>query len=65
MFPKRLPKKMSCVHANGSPLQAEEWTLFLFATMLAASLKPTTIKVYLSAVRSLHIELGSADRLRD
>ena len=47
----------------GSPCPAEEWTLCLFASFLAKSLKHSSIKVYLSAVRSLHIEMGFADPL--
>jgi len=51
------------VHPNGSPCPAEEWTLCLFATSLAESVRHSTIKVYLSAVRSLHIEQGLPDPL--
>ena len=50
-------------HSSGSPCPADEWTLCLFATFLARSVQHTTIKVYLSAVRSLHIEQGFADPL--
>ena len=53
------------VHPNVSPFPTEEWTLCLFATQLSASLQPPTIKVYLSAVRSLRIERGYADPLKD
>ena len=42
----------------GSPCPADEWTLCLFATFLASSLKYASIKVYLSAVRALHVECG-------
>ena len=52
------------VHPNVSPFPTEEWTLCLFATQLSASLQPPTIKVYLSAVRSLRIERGYADPLK-
>ena len=51
------------IHSSGSPCPADEWTLCLFATFLARSVQHTTIKVYLSAVRSLHIEQGFADPL--
>lgn len=51
------------LHSNGSPCPADEWTLCLFATFLAESIQHASIKVYLSAVRSLHIEQGFADPL--
>ena len=47
----------------GSPCPTEEWTLCLFITHLAQSVCHTTIEVYLSAVRALHIEQGFADPL--
>ena len=53
------------IHANGSPCPADEWTLCLFATSLAPSLRYSSIKVYLSAIRSLHIELGFPDPLQN
>jgi len=46
------------VHPSVSPCPADECTLCLFATFLANSVQHATIKVYLSAVRSLHIEQG-------
>ena len=46
-----------------SPCPADEWTLCLFVTHLAQSVCHATIKVYLSAVRALHIEQGFADPL--
>ena len=55
----------SRLQVNGSPYPATEWTICMFATMLAASLQPASIKVYLSAVRSIHIELGYPDPLKD
>ena len=51
------------LNSNRSPLPSNEWTLCLFATWLASSLKPASIKVYLSAVRALHIEHGYSDPL--
>jgi hypothetical protein len=51
------------MNSRGSPLPAEEWTLCLFATWLANDLKAASIKVYLSAVRALHIEQGLPDPL--
>lgn len=51
------------LNSSGSPYPTDEWTLCLFATFLAESLRHSSIKVYLSAVRSLHIEHGFADPL--
>jgi hypothetical protein len=51
------------MNSHGSPLPAEEWTLCLFATWLADDLKAALIKVYLSAIRALHIEQGFPDPL--
>ena len=49
------------LQANGSPCPADEWTLCVSATFLADSLRAASIKVYLSAVHSLHIEYGFPD----
>ncbi|KAK3730981.1 hypothetical protein QZH41_020373, partial [Actinostola sp. cb2023] len=46
-----------------SACPADEKTLSLFITFLAQTLQHRSIKVYLSAVRSLHIEQGFADPL--
>ena len=53
------------LHPNGSPCPASEWTLCLFATHLSSSLCSSSIKIYLSAVRSMHIDLGLPDPLVD
>ena len=53
------------IHSSGSPCPADEWTLCLFATFLAGSLQHSSIKVYLSGVRALHIEQGFADPLHN
>ena len=53
------------IHLSGSPCPTDEWTLCLFATFLASSVQHATIKVYLSAVRALHIEQGFSDPLVD
>ena len=53
------------VNQQGCPCPADEWTLCLFSTFLAQSLKYSSIKVYLSAVRSLHIDSGFADPLHN
>ncbi len=46
------------LHPGGSPIPASEETLMLFATYLTYRLQPRSIKVYLYAVRNLHIENG-------
>ncbi|XP_068743127.1 uncharacterized protein [Montipora capricornis] len=51
------------LHPSGSPCPTDEWTLCLFATFLAGSVQHSSIKVYLSAVRALHIEEGFPDPL--
>lgn len=51
------------LHGSGSPCPADEWTLCLFVTHLADSIQHSSIKVYLSAVRALHIEQGWPDPL--
>ncbi len=43
------------LNSNRSPLPSDDWTLYLFTTWLASSLKPVSIKVYLSAIQTLHI----------
>ena len=48
---------------NGSPCPADECTLCLFVSFLADSNHHSSIKVYLSAVCSLHIEQGFPDPL--
>ena len=50
--------QMCKLHPSGPPCPTDEWTLCLFATFLARSVQHSSIKVYLSAVRSLHIEEG-------
>ena len=51
------------LHSSGSPCPADEWTLFLFVFFLAARIQHSSIKVYLSGVRALHIEQGFPDPL--
>ena len=53
------------IHPSGSPCPVDEWTLCLFMTFLAKTVQYSTIKVYLSAVRSLHIDQGFPDPLVD
>ena len=51
------------LNSAGSPCPADEWTLCLFATFLANRIQHSSIKVYLSGVRALHIEQGFPDPL--
>ena len=51
------------LHPSGSPCPADEWTLCLFVTFLARTIRHSSIKVYLSGVRALHIEQGFPDPL--
>jgi len=51
------------LHSSGSPCPADEWTLCLFATFLAKRIQHSSIKVYLSSIRALHIEQGFPDPL--
>ena len=46
---------------NGDILPASEGTLVYFALYLARTVKHSTIKLYLSAVRNLHISCGHSD----
>ena len=54
-------QKLGKLHSSGSPCPVDEWTLCLFATFLAHSLRHSSIKVYLLAARSLHNEQGFPD----
>ena len=58
-------RQLGKIHPSGSPCPVEEWTLCLFATFLANTVQYSTIKVYLSAVRSLYIDQGFPDPLVD
>ena len=53
------------VNSSSSPCPATEWTPCLFATFLADALRHTSIKVYLSAVQSLHVDQGFPDPLEN
>ena len=46
---------------GGDILLASEGTLIYFATYLAKTVKHSTIKLYLAAVRNVHILCGHAD----
>ena len=56
--------QMGRIHASGSPCPADEWTLCLFVTFLSQSIHHSSIKVYLSAVRALHVKQGFCDPLQ-
>lgn len=53
------------LHPSGSPCTTDEWTLCLFVTFLARTLQHSSIKVYLSGIRALHIDQGFPDPLTD
>ena len=48
---------------EGDILPASEGTLIYFASYLARTVKHSTIKLYLAAVRNLHISCGHGDPL--
>ena len=52
-----------CTNQDGSILPASEQALMRFCSHLADRLYHTSIKVYLSGVRSLHIDTGFSDPL--
>jgi len=51
-------RQLGKLHPSGSPCPADEWTLCLFVTFVARTIQHSSIKVYLSWVRALHIEQG-------
>ena len=53
------------LHPSGLPCPADEWTLCLFAPFLARFVHHSSIKVYLSGVRALHVEQGFPDPLQN
>ena len=53
------------LHPSGSPCPTNEWTLCLFVTFLARTLQHSSIKVYLSGIRALHIYQRFPDPLTD
>ena len=56
-------EKHSLLNPNGSPLPADELSILRFIGHLSKSCIASTIRVYLSAVRSLHIQEGFQDPL--
>ena len=53
------------VHDSGDILPASEGTLIYFASYLARSVRHSTIRLYLAAVRNLHILCGHSDPLAE
>ena len=51
------------LHPSGTPFPVSESTLEIFVGHLASSVSYRTVKSYLCAVRSLHIDLGHGDPL--
>lgn len=51
------------MNQDGSVLPASEQTLMRFSSHVADRLHHTSIKVYLSGIRSLHIDMGFSDPL--
>ena len=57
-------RQLGKLHPSGSPCPTDEWTLCL-VTFLARTLQHSSIKVYLSGIRALHIDQGFPDLLAD
>ena len=51
------------ISSEGDILPASEGTLIYFSSYLARTVKHSTIKLYLAAVRNLHISCGHGDPL--
>ena len=60
-----LYQQLGKLHPSGSPCPRDEWMLCLFVTFLARTLQDSSIKVYLSGIRALHINQGFLDPLAD
>ena len=54
-----------CQLQRWSPFPATDIMLCCFAGSLASKVRPTCIRVYLSAVRNMHLELGYEDPLTE
>ena len=50
--------------SDGDVLPASEGTLIYFASYLARTVRHSTIKLYLAAVRNLHVTAGYPDPLK-
>ena len=55
--------RLGKLHSSGSPCLTATWTLCLFVTFLSGFLQHSSVKVYLSAVRSLNIKESFPDPL--
>lgn len=53
--------KHNLLHDNGSPCPASELTILRFIGEISDSRQASTLKVYLSAVRALHVQMGFLD----
>ena len=53
-----------CYQLGLEPLPMTDFTWSSFAAFLTLSVKPGTIKAYLSAVRNLHVEHGYPDPIQ-
>ena len=51
------------MHANGSPCPASELTLLRFLGYMSKTCQASTLKVYLAAIRALHIMYRCQDPL--
>ena len=58
-------RQLGKLHPSGSPCPTDECTLCLFVTFLARTLQHSSIKVYLSGIRALHIDQGFPDPLAE
>jgi hypothetical protein len=53
------------IHDNGSPLPCKRTNFLIFTAHLSRTIKASSTKVYLSGVRSLHIEQGFKNPLEN
>ena len=58
-------EKHSFLHSNQSPCPASELTSLHFIGEVSEGRQASTLKVYLSAVRALHVQLGYPDPFKD
>ena len=56
-------ERQNLLHDNGSPLPASELTLLRFIGIISKNLQASSMKVYLSAIRSFHLIYGFKDLL--
>ena len=58
-------QQLDKLHPSGCQCPRDKWMLCLFVTFLARTLQDSSIKVYLSGIRALHINQGFLDLLAD